>query len=114
MEGRHSRGRGGHWKRGGGGADGDGGNADSGSSGEHRGRGRGGQHRGRGKRDHRRGRGRDFGPPADFRVIRRVSVTHNKTITMTTLVSTEIPKLQLPHNVIITVIIIIKLWLLDI
>ncbi|XP_043075894.1 cell death regulator Aven [Puntigrus tetrazona] len=68
MEGRHSRGRGGHWKRGGGG--GSGGDAEAGSSGEHRGRGRGGQyHRGRGKRDHRRGRGRAFGPPADFRRV---------------------------------------------
>ncbi|KAF4099573.1 cell death regulator Aven [Onychostoma macrolepis] len=64
MEGRHSRGRGGHWKRGGGG----GGDVETGTSGEHRGRGRGGHHhRGRGKRDHRRGRGREFGPPADFR-----------------------------------------------
>ncbi|XP_048062296.1 cell death regulator Aven [Megalobrama amblycephala] len=75
MEGRHSRGRGGYWKRGGGG--GDGGNADSGSSGEHRGRGRGGHHRGRGKRDHRRGRGRDFGPPADFREFRRNQDDHD-------------------------------------
>lgn len=94
MEARHSRGRGGYWKRGGGGGGGggggDGGNADTGSSGEHRGRGRGGHHRGRGKRDHRRGRGRDYGPPADFREFRRVSVTHNKTITMTTIVSAEI------------------------
>lgn len=66
MEGR--RGRGGHWKRGGGGR----GDAETSSSGEHRGRGRGGHHhRGRGKRDHRRGRGRDFGPPADFRNFRR-------------------------------------------
>ncbi|XP_016320228.1 cell death regulator Aven-like [Sinocyclocheilus anshuiensis] len=64
MEGRHSRGRGGYWKRGGGG----GGDAETGSSGEHRGRGRGGHHhRGRGKRDHRRGRGGELGPPADFR-----------------------------------------------
>ncbi|XP_016429256.1 cell death regulator Aven-like [Sinocyclocheilus rhinocerous] len=66
MEGR--RGRGGHWKRGGGCR----GGAESGSSGEHRGRGRGGRHhRGRGKRDHRRGRGREFGPSADFRNFRR-------------------------------------------
>lgn len=57
MDSRHNRGRGGHWKRGGGG--------DTGSSGEHRGRGRGGHHRGRGKRDHRRGQ--YHGPPADFR-----------------------------------------------
>ncbi|KAG1964175.1 cell death regulator Aven [Pimephales promelas] len=68
MESRHSRGRGGHWKRGGGGrGEGEG---VTGSSGEHRGRGRGGQHRGRGKRDHRRGRGREYGPPADFREFR--------------------------------------------
>lgn len=57
MDSRHNRGRGGHWKRGGGG--------DTGSSGELRGRGRGGHHRGRGKRDHRRGQ--YHGPPADFR-----------------------------------------------
>ncbi|XP_016085518.1 cell death regulator Aven-like [Sinocyclocheilus grahami] len=64
MEGRHSRGRGGYWKRGSGG----GGDAEAGSSGEHRGRGRGDHHhRGRGKRDHRRGRGGELGPPADFR-----------------------------------------------
>ncbi|XP_050995541.1 cell death regulator Aven [Labeo rohita] len=69
MEFRHSRGRGGHWKRGGrGGGGGGGGDAETGSAGEHRGRGRGSHHhRGRGKRDHRRGRGREFGPPADFR-----------------------------------------------
>ncbi|XP_056620482.1 cell death regulator Aven [Triplophysa dalaica] len=59
MDNRPSRGRGGHWKRGGGGGD-------AGSSGEQRGRGRGGHHRGRGKRDHR-GRGQYHGPPADFR-----------------------------------------------
>lgn len=61
MDNRPSRGRGGHWKRGGGGG------CDAGSSGEHRGRGRGGHHRGRGKRDHHRGRGQYHGPPADFR-----------------------------------------------
>ncbi|XP_055043119.2 cell death regulator Aven [Misgurnus anguillicaudatus] len=59
MDSRPNRGRGGHWKRGGGG--------DTGTSGEHRGRGRGGHHRGRGKRDHYRGRGQYHGPPADFR-----------------------------------------------
>ncbi|XP_056096106.1 cell death regulator Aven [Rhinichthys klamathensis goyatoka] len=75
MESRHSRGRGGHWKRGGGGrGEGEG---DTGSSGEHRGRGRGGQHRGRGKRDHRRGRGREYGPPADFREFRRNQDDHD-------------------------------------
>ncbi|XP_030628528.1 cell death regulator Aven [Chanos chanos] len=58
MEGTQHRGRGGHFRRGGG--------SEAGSSGEHRGRGRGGHHRGRGKRDHYRGRGRG-GPPADFR-----------------------------------------------
>ncbi|XP_051981005.1 cell death regulator Aven-like, partial [Xyrauchen texanus] len=63
MDSRPSRGRGGHWKRGGG----TGGASDTGISGEHRGRGRGGPHRGRGKRDHHRGRGRYNGPPADFR-----------------------------------------------
>lgn len=61
MDNRPSRGRGGHWKRGGGGGD-------TGSSGEQRGRGRGGHHRGRGKRDHR-GRGQYHGPPADFRRV---------------------------------------------
>lgn len=91
MEFRHSRGRGGHWKRGGrGGGGGGGGDAETGSAGEHRGRGRGSHHhRGRGKRDHRRGRGREFGPPADFR---RVSVIHyKKKITMATIVYAEIP-----------------------
>ncbi|CAM4693812.1 unnamed protein product [Leuciscus chuanchicus] len=76
MESRHSRGRGGHWKRGGGGGRGEG-EGDTGSSGEHRGRGRGGHHRGRGKRDHRRGRGRDYGPPADFREFRRNQDDHD-------------------------------------
>lgn len=61
MDNRPSRGRGGHWKRRGGG--------DAGSSGEHRGRGRGGHHRGRGKRDHHRGRGQYHGPAADFRRV---------------------------------------------
>ncbi|KAF7690348.1 cell death regulator Aven [Silurus meridionalis] len=58
MEVRPSRGRGGHWRRGGGG-----GGHDSVSGGERRGRGRGGHYRGRGKRDHYRGRGR--GGPED-------------------------------------------------
>ncbi|XP_067273633.1 cell death regulator Aven [Pseudorasbora parva] len=70
MESRHNRGRGGHWKRGGGGE------ANTDSSGEHRGRGRGGHHRGRGKRDHRRGRGCEYAPPADFRVFRRNQDDH--------------------------------------
>ncbi|KAA0708572.1 Cell death regulator [Triplophysa tibetana] len=67
MDNRPSRGRGGHWKRGGGGGGvgSDGVGSDTGSSGEQRGRGRGGHHRGRGKRDHRRGQ--YHGPPADFR-----------------------------------------------
>lgn len=73
MESRHSRGRGGHWKRGGRGE----GEGDTGSSGEHRGRGRGSHHRGRGKRDHRRGRGREYGPPADFREFRRNQDDHD-------------------------------------
>lgn len=104
MEGR--RGRGGHWKRGGGGR----GDAETSSSGEHRGRGRGGHHhRGRGKRDHRRGRGRDFGPPADFRNFRRVSVTHKK-ISTAAIVSAEIPLTGNTADQIIPVIfIIIKL-----
>ncbi|KAI7799558.1 cell death regulator Aven [Triplophysa rosa] len=71
MDNRHSRGRGGHWKRGGGDTGSSGeqrgrGRGDTGSSGEQRGRGRGGHHRGRGKRDHR-GRGQYHGPAADFR-----------------------------------------------
>ncbi|KAJ8269881.1 hypothetical protein GJAV_G00107840 [Gymnothorax javanicus] len=62
MEQRPSRGRGGNWRRGGGGESHQ-------SSGEQRGRGRGGHHRGRGRRDHYRGRGRG-GPAADHHQVR--------------------------------------------
>ncbi|KAF7664021.1 hypothetical protein LDENG_00191970 [Lucifuga dentata] len=62
MESRPSRGRGGSWKRGGGG-----GKDSESSGGEHWGRGRGGHHRGRSKRDqHHRGRGRRGGAYSDF------------------------------------------------